>query len=42
MRQVQESGLDYGTYLYYLLALTWAAVYVQCWKRECVAVALMW
>lgn len=40
--QILQSGLDYPTYGYGFLVLTWAIVYVQCWKRECYAIALKW
>lgn len=40
--QVMDDGLDWGTYVYAIGIVTWAAVYVQCWKRECYAIALKW
>jgi hypothetical protein len=40
--QVQETGIDWGTYAYSFCIITWSMVYVQSWKRECFTIALKW
>jgi hypothetical protein len=40
--QVLYDSLDWATYGYWFMMLTWSVIYIQSWKRECYAVAIKW
>eukprot|EP01042_Synura_sphagnicola_P022172 gene22172-28237_t len=40
--QILLSGLDWPTYSYGLVILTWATLYIQSWRRECSTIAVKW